>query len=112
MDSKSIKGDRSPRSKLVSASGLECPMCGAKFTRRSNCKEHQKAHDPSWKKKHPCEECGKTFGRMADLKRHLNSVSHGIFTQEQSLMSTGSFRDPPTEVKQTLDDLLESKEYT
>ncbi|KAJ6007163.1 hypothetical protein N7522_005514 [Penicillium canescens] len=78
MDSKSIKGDCSPRSKLVSASGLECPMCGAKFTRRSNCKEHQKAHDPSWKKKHPCEECGKTFGRMADLKRHLNSVHLGI----------------------------------
>ncbi|KAJ6090012.1 hypothetical protein N7467_005228 [Penicillium canescens] len=78
MDSKSIKGGRSPRSKLVSASGLECPMCGAKFTRRSNCKEHQKAHDPSWKKKHPCEECGKTFGRMADLKRHLNSVHLGI----------------------------------
>jgi hypothetical protein len=74
-DSKSIKGGRSPHGKLVSASGLECPMCGAKFTRRSNCKEHQKAHDPSWKKKHPCEECDKTFGRMADLKRHLNNVS-------------------------------------
>jgi hypothetical protein len=78
-DSKSIKRSRSPRSKLVSASGLECPMCGAKFTRRSNCKEHQKAHDPSWKTKHPCKECGKSFGRMSDLKRHLKNVSPLVF---------------------------------
>ncbi|KAJ5297359.1 hypothetical protein N7508_007608 [Penicillium antarcticum] len=77
-DSKSVKGSRSPRSKLISASGLQCPICGSKFTRRSNCKEHQKAHDPSWKTKHPCKECGKTFGRMSDLKRHLNNVHLGI----------------------------------
>jgi hypothetical protein len=66
--------------RVVSATGLECPLCGLKFTRRSNCKEHQKMHNPEWKVKYPCEveECRRTFGRAADLKRHMNTVSRGI----------------------------------
>ncbi|CAK40005.1 uncharacterized protein An08g07560 [Aspergillus niger] len=36
------------QSKIPSASGLECPTCGVRFTRRSNCKEHMKSHDPNY----------------------------------------------------------------
>jgi predicted RNA-binding Zn-ribbon protein involved in translation (DUF1610 family) len=72
---KTRKRSRGSSDKLVSASGLECPMCGIKFTRRSNCKEHQKMHNPNWKHNYPCEECSKSFGRSADLKRHMNTVS-------------------------------------
>ncbi|OQE44090.1 hypothetical protein PENCOP_c002G01520 [Penicillium coprophilum] len=68
----------SPNDRLVSASGLECPICGAKFTRRSNCKEHQKMHNPEWKNNHPCNDCHKTFGRSSDLKRHMSTVHLGL----------------------------------
>ncbi|KAJ5800503.1 transcriptional regulator family: C2H2 zinc finger [Penicillium psychrosexuale] len=68
----------SSNDRLVSASGLECPICGAKFTRRSNCKEHQKLHNPEWRHNHPCDECHKSFGRSSDLKRHMNTVHLGL----------------------------------
>ncbi|OQE20107.1 hypothetical protein PENFLA_c017G05274 [Penicillium flavigenum] len=68
----------SSNDRLLSASGLECPICGSKFTRRSNCKEHQKMHNPEWKNNHPCEICHKSFGRSSDLKRHMNTVHHGL----------------------------------
>ncbi|KAJ5497554.1 hypothetical protein N7463_009541 [Penicillium fimorum] len=68
----------SSNDRLISASGLECPICGAKFTRRSNCKEHQKMHNPEWKHNHPCNDCHKTFGRSSDLKRHMSTVHLGL----------------------------------
>ncbi|CAI7656061.1 unnamed protein product [Penicillium glandicola] len=71
----SKRGRCASNDRLVSASGLECPICGAKFTRRSNCKEHQKMHNPEWKNNHPCEDCHKSFGRSSDLKRHMNTVN-------------------------------------
>ncbi|KAJ5120908.1 uncharacterized protein N7515_010296 [Penicillium bovifimosum] len=71
-----IKREVSP-DKWVSASGLKCPKCGAMFTRRSNCKEHQKMHNPQWKHNHPCDDCPKTFGRSSDLKRHMKTVHLG-----------------------------------
>ncbi|CAI7570550.1 unnamed protein product [Penicillium viridicatum] len=74
----SKRGRGSSNDRLVSASGLECPICGAKFTRRSNCKEHQKKHNPEWKHNHPCEDCHKTFGRSSDLKRHMSTVHLGL----------------------------------
>lgn len=55
--------------------GYACSLCGYRFTRRSNCMEHQKKHDPRSRESHPCGECNKTFGRKADLKRHTNNVS-------------------------------------
>ncbi|KAJ5813180.1 hypothetical protein N7447_010203 [Penicillium robsamsonii] len=68
----------SSNDRLISASGLECPICGAKFTRRSNCKEHQKMHNPEWKNNHPCNDCHKSFGRSSDLKRHMSTVHLGL----------------------------------
>ncbi|KAL2822970.1 hypothetical protein BJX63DRAFT_2888 [Aspergillus granulosus] len=64
--------------KIPPANGLTCTVCGAEFTRRSNCREHMKKHDPSGRKVYPCEDCGKTFGRKTDLKRHIDSVHRGI----------------------------------
>lgn len=55
--------------------GYECSVCGYIFTRRSNCLEHQRRHDPSFRRPFPCEYCGKIFGRKADLKRHGDCVS-------------------------------------
>ena len=56
-------------------SGLQCSICGACFTRRSNRREHEKRHDPSRKSVYQCELCGRTFGRKTDRKRHTESVS-------------------------------------
>jgi predicted RNA-binding Zn-ribbon protein involved in translation (DUF1610 family) len=56
-------------------SGLKCPVCGAKFTRKSNCREHQKRHDPTFKKTFTCDTCGRSFRRGTDLRRHADSVS-------------------------------------
>ncbi|KAJ5811311.1 Zinc finger C2H2 [Penicillium riverlandense] len=55
--------------------GLKCPICGAKFTRKSNCREHQKKHDPEFKKMYTCDTCGRSFRRGTDLRRHADSVS-------------------------------------
>ncbi|RAK97520.1 putative C2H2 finger domain protein (Ezf) [Aspergillus ibericus CBS 121593] len=64
--------------KIPSASGLECTTCGLRFTRRSNCREHMKSHDPSYVRQHPCETCGREFRRKTDLKRHIDSIHRGI----------------------------------
>ncbi|KAL5338300.1 hypothetical protein BJX70DRAFT_205393 [Aspergillus crustosus] len=64
--------------KIPFASGLQCTLCGARFTRRSNCREHMKRHDPNGRKPFPCDECGKVLGRKTDLKRHIDSVHRGI----------------------------------
>ncbi|KAL2799411.1 hypothetical protein BJX66DRAFT_260503 [Aspergillus keveii] len=64
--------------KIPPASGLTCTVCGAEFTRRSNCREHMKKHDPNSRKLYSCEDCGKTLGRKTDLKRHIDSVHRGI----------------------------------
>ncbi|GIK05713.1 hypothetical protein Aspvir_009826 [Aspergillus viridinutans] len=64
--------------KVPSANGLVCTVCGTRFTRRSNCREHMKRHDPNCRKLYPCEACGKTFGRRTDLKRHVDSIHHGL----------------------------------
>jgi uncharacterized Zn-finger protein len=83
--------------KIPSASGLQCILCGARFTRRSNCREHMKRHDPSGRKSFPCEECGKILGRKTDLKRHIDSVCiyksavEPLFTVANAL--EGSSRD-------------------
>ncbi|KAJ9243914.1 transcriptional regulator family: C2H2 zinc finger [Paecilomyces variotii] len=62
---------------VASMSGLQCNVCGYLFTRRSNCREHMKKHDPSQRKGYECETCAKTFGRRTDLKRHVESIHHG-----------------------------------
>ncbi|KAF5856826.1 hypothetical protein ETB97_006684 [Aspergillus alliaceus] len=41
--------------KILSASGLQCTICGSRFTRRSNCREHMKRHDPNLRKSYHCE---------------------------------------------------------
>ncbi len=56
------------------ASGLQCTICGTRFTRRSNCREHMRRHDPNARKSFPCEDCGKSLGRKTDLRRHIDSV--------------------------------------
>lgn len=87
--------------KFVSASGLECPICGAEFTRRSNCKEHQKLHNPEWKNNYRCDDCPKTFGRSSDLKRHRNTVGAALeMSLEHLLMETlGPLRAPKIQLR-------------
>lgn len=68
-------GWRPPTSKVRATSGLQCSICGATFTRRSNRREHEKRHDPSRKSVYQCELCSRTFGRRTDRKRHVESVS-------------------------------------
>ncbi|KAB8232428.1 putative C2H2 finger domain protein (Ezf) [Aspergillus alliaceus] len=64
--------------KILSASGLQCTICGSRFTRRSNCREHMKRHDPNLRKSYHCEFCDRPFGRRTDLRRHVDSIHHGI----------------------------------
>lgn len=61
--------------KSPSASIHQCTICETRFTRRSNCIEHIKKHNPDTKKAYPCDLCGRTFGRKTDRKRHVESVS-------------------------------------
>ncbi|KAL4734745.1 hypothetical protein BDV11DRAFT_209137 [Aspergillus similis] len=68
----------SEQPRIPPASGRECTICGARFTRRSNCREHMKRHNPSNRKSYACEICGKALGRKTDLKRHVDSVHRGI----------------------------------
>ena len=58
--------------------GCTCTVCGYHFTRRSNCMEHMKKHDPSRKRTFICNLCGNTLGRKADLNRHIDSVSSAV----------------------------------
>lgn len=53
---------------------FSCFTCGMTFTRRSNCREHEKRHDPNLRKSVKCPDCQKIFGRNADLRRHINNV--------------------------------------
>lgn len=82
-------GTRSPSSKppqrprtasagerIAAGKGFSCPVCGFTFTRKSNCKEHEKRHDPNFKRYFKCSECSKSFARNADLKRHVDNVRH------------------------------------
>lgn len=66
--------------------GLRCPLCDKVFTRRSNCREHLKRHNPGNRQAHSCSSCGKTFGRKTDLKRHYLTVSLPMLSK-QSLYS-------------------------
>lgn len=61
--------------KSPSASIHQCTICETRFTRRSNCIENIKKHNPDTKKAYPCDLCGRTFGRKTDRKRHVESVS-------------------------------------
>ncbi|KAJ5097912.1 hypothetical protein N7532_004913 [Penicillium argentinense] len=65
----------SVESRRTNNKGYTCPTCGFTFTRKSNCKEHQKRHDPSFKPSFTCSTCEKSFGRKADLNRHVENVS-------------------------------------
>lgn len=60
--------------RIAAGKGFSCSVCGFTFTRKSNCKEHEKKHDPSSRRYFPCSECSKAFGRNADLKRHVDNV--------------------------------------
>ena len=79
---KITKGSKPSRKPVASASRRKsrpdqryaCRVCDFQFTRRSNRSEHEKRHDPNFKKTFPCGQCPKTFGRNADLNRHIDTV--------------------------------------
>ncbi|KAL1977040.1 hypothetical protein VTN31DRAFT_3322 [Thermomyces dupontii] len=65
------------RSNSPTKLGYRCHICGLLFTRRANCREHIKRHDPNHQKEHyVCEKCGKSVSRKTDLKRHYLSKIH------------------------------------
>ncbi|KAF3385145.1 hypothetical protein F1880_003090 [Penicillium rolfsii] len=83
--SKTSKRGRKP----LAEKGCKCPVCGFYFTRRSNCVAHQKKHDPTFHRAIPCDECNKSFGRNADLRRHVDTVRGSLPKryQESKLMN-------------------------
>jgi Zinc finger, C2H2 type len=58
----------------------KCDICDRTFSRPHNLKSHMEKHNPDTARPYPCNDCEKTFKRLADLLRHRDSVS---FTNEQ-----------------------------
>lgn len=84
-----VGGTKLPRRKNSSTGNdLRCTICGFQFTRRSNCREHMKKHNPSYKREHLCCFCGRPFERRADLRRHMDSVSYTLGPFESSYKLT------------------------
>lgn len=62
-----------------SPSCLSCRVCGLKFTRASNCRDHaRKAHDPNYQKFY-CKLCDVACKRKWDLRRHEQVSNEAIF---------------------------------
>lgn len=83
-------------------SGFDCDICGMRFTRRSNCREHRKKHDNN-KQMYACDCCPQTFGRKTDRKRHVESVSLLFYSYQYNIalphtvctnLAAGSSKDP------------------
>lgn len=54
-------------------------VCGKRFARRDNMREHQKIHDKQeTEKAYPCTYCDASFARPSKLHKHLEK--HGVMT--------------------------------
>lgn len=57
----------------------QCGSCDATFIKKSSLKDHIKTHDPHRKTVLcPKTNCSRKYGRVADLTRHINSVSQAV----------------------------------
>ncbi|XP_062420195.1 zinc finger protein 135-like isoform X2 [Pungitius pungitius] len=68
--------------KTHAADGLRCPACDKQFKEKAALVSHLKIHKtiPSGPRSLVCSDCGKVFGRMYHLKRHIvthRKATHG-----------------------------------
>ncbi|KAI9094687.1 hypothetical protein DFS34DRAFT_628705 [Phlyctochytrium arcticum] len=50
-----------------------CDLCGRRFTRNYNLREHMQVHDSIRVRRFHCTECPRSYFRSADLSRHRKS---------------------------------------
>uniref|UniRef100_A0A672ZL60 C2H2-type domain-containing protein n=1 Tax=Sphaeramia orbicularis TaxID=375764 RepID=A0A672ZL60_9TELE len=64
--------------KTHAADDLSCPVCDKQFKDKASFTSHIKSHKtiPSSPQCLICAECGKVFGRMYHLKRHISKCPH------------------------------------
>jgi hypothetical protein len=58
--------------KKVPSTNIKCDICQKKFSRRFHLNNHIKAHNGE--RPHSCSECGKSFTRANDCKRHEKTI--------------------------------------
>ena len=62
---------------------FQCHICSQQFTQKVHLMAHISRHDEKVCPKIACPQCGKTFRRQYDLKRHLKK-HHGIVKEKTS----------------------------
>ncbi|KND02394.1 uncharacterized protein SPPG_09063 [Spizellomyces punctatus DAOM BR117] len=66
-----IAGAPPPRGR--SKKTFPCTVCGRRFTRNYNLREHMQVHDSVRVRRFHCTECPRSYFRSADLSRHRKS---------------------------------------